>query len=235
MKILDFFEQIYIINLHTRKDRLKAVMDELAKIGIPGNSTKLKIFPAIRPRTSDEFPNIGSKGCFLSHLAVLKQARDDRLANILVIEDDLTISKQFKESQDFLTKQLSQTDWGFVYFGHLIKNGPPSSVMLRPFSGGIRCTHFYGVNGTIFIQLISFIDKLQKRSKGHPNGGPMHLDGAYSTFRKQNPDIVTLLAVPSLGWQRSSASDVSTTLRDRIPVVRRFVDIARGFKNMIKF
>jgi len=150
------------------------------------------------------------------------------------MEDDLTISEQLKKNRDFLTKQLSQMDWGFVYFGHTIESGLSSSVKLRPFSGGIRCTHLYGVNGTIFVQLISFLEELQKRPRGHPDGGPMDLDGAYSTFRKHNPDIVTLLTIPSLGWQRSSASDVRYRWFDSIPVVRKFADIARSFKNMIR-
>ena len=56
---------------------------------------------------------------------------------------------------------------------------------------------------------VLFMEELQQRPPGHPDGGPMHIDGAYSTFRVQNPDVVTLIASPNLGWQRSSRSDVT--------------------------
>jgi hypothetical protein len=40
------------------------------------------------------------------------------------------------------------------------------------------------------------------------NGGPMHVDSAYSWFRK-DIDCTTSIAHPPLGYQRSSLSDIS--------------------------
>jgi len=42
---------------------------ELSRIG-----WRAEFFPAVRPETAQGFPWIGARGCFLSHLAVLKSA-----------------------------------------------------------------------------------------------------------------------------------------------------------------
>ena len=237
MKIIDFFERAYVINLPSRMDRRKMIVQELKKAEMPLRPNKIEIFPAIRPDNAGGFPSIGVLGCFLSHLTILKRARDEGLANILIMEDDLKISEQFRSSQEILVDQLSQTDWGFVYFGHVeevSEAGSPVTLQLLSKSWLISA-HFYGVNGAIFDRLLSFLEQLKDRPGGHPDGGPMHLDGAYSTFRAQNPDIVTLIASPNLGWQRSSRSDITTAhWFDKLPVLKQLATAARQSKYVLK-
>jgi len=234
MEIKDFFGRTYAINLPSRRDRRRMIVRELNKAGMPLESSKVEIFPGIQPNNAGDFPSIGVKGCFLSHLAILKQVKNNGLANVLIVEDDLTISKQFKTEQELLVAQLCQTDWGFVYFGHIEEeHAEASSVKLRPFFKPLMTAHFYAVNSKILDRLIPFLEELQQRPGGHPDGGPMHLDGAYSTFRVQNPDVVTLIASPNLGWQRSSRSDISPKLLDRTPILNQLVGIMRMFKALL--
>jgi hypothetical protein len=76
---------------------------------------------------------------------------------------------------------------------------------------------------------------VQQRPGGHPDGGPMHIDGAYSFFRERNPDVMTLIACPNLGWQRSSRSDVfPNKWFDRWPVFRQLTGMARGCRSWLK-
>lgn len=234
MKIMDFFDRAYVVNLPERKDRRTIMVRELEKAGMPLTANKTEIFPAIRPDDAGEFPSLGAWGCFLSHLTILKQAKEDRLANVLIMEDDLTISEQFRTDREVLVEQLRQTDWDFVYFGHIEKTEETSPATLPPFFGPLQMTHFYGVNGKTFERLISFLEELQQRPGGHPDGGPMHLDGAYSTFRAQNPDVVTLIASPNLGWQRSSRSDIHSSWFDRVPVIKQLVAVARTARGGLK-
>ncbi len=237
MKIKNFFDRIYVVNLPERTDRRKTIALELEKAGLPLTPNQIEIFPAIRPDSAGEFPNIGARGCFLSHLAILKQAKKDGLSNILIVEDDLVISNLFKQQEESLVEQLQQTDWGFVYFGHSLQSGKKGTVgqptsklqqaKLQPFTGSFQTTHFYGVNGTILDRLIEFLEAVQQRPEGHPDGGPMHVDGAYNHFRSQNPDVLTLLAFPNLGTQENSRSDITPSWRDRAPVVRNLMGVAR--------
>ena len=55
------------------------------------------------------------------------------------------------------------------------------------------------------------------------NGGPMDIDGAYSTFRQLYPEIITLVANPSLGYQRSSRSDITPYRWFDKPGILRFL------------
>lgn len=234
MKMMDFFDRIYVVNLPERKDRRKMIVQELDKAGMSLTSNKIEIFPAIRPKDAGEFPSIGARGCFLSHFNILKKAKEDGLANVLIVEDDLTISKQFSLDQEMLVERLRCTDWDFVYFGHGEKTEATVQTKLQPFFEPMMLTHFYGVNGKTLERLLSFLEQLQQRSAGHPDGGPMHLDGAYSTFRGQNPDVVTLIASPNLGWQRSSRSDIHLNWFDQVPVFREFTGVARVVKRRLK-
>jgi hypothetical protein len=235
MLITDYFDRIEVVNLPEREDRRKEMTRELETAGMPLKPGKVEIFPAIRPASPEGFPSIGARGCFLSHFTILKRARDEGLANVLVLEDDLAISDRFRAEQEGLVEQLRSTDWGFVYFGHNEEVESASPAVLRPFAEAMMTTHFYGVNRPLFDPLLEFLEALQKRPGGHPDGGPMHLDGAYSTFRLRHPEVVTLIAYPNLGWQRSSRSDVyPSKWFERLPVARQLVDWARACKTWLK-
>ncbi len=234
-KITDYFQGVYAVNLPERKDRRLFIVKELEEAGMPLTPHKVEIFPAIRPDEAGGFPSIGARGCFSSHVAILKQAKQEGLSNILIVEDDLEISQKFRTDQAIIVEQLCQQDWDFVYFGHIEEVEPKSPVALVPFSEGVMTTHFYAVNGRIFDRLLRFLEDVEQRPPGHPDGGPMHLDGAYSTFRYQNPDVVTLIASPNLGSQRSSRSDIyPNQWFDRLPGFRQLAGAARTGKIWLK-
>ena len=233
-KITDYFQRVYAVNLPERKDRRQLIVKELEEAGMPLTPHRVEIFSAIRPDEAGGFPSIGARGCFYSHVAILKQAKHQGLSNILIVEDDLEISAKFRTDQAVIVEQLRQQDWDFVYFGHVEKVEQKSPLALVPFSKGMMTTHFYAVNGRIFDRLVRFMEELQQRPPGHPDGGPMQIDGAYSTFRAQNPDVITLIASPNLGWQRSSRSDISPKWWDTVPGLRQLVGAARISKIRLK-
>ncbi len=233
-KITDYFQGVYAVNLPERTDRRQLIVKELEKAEMPLTLTQVEIFPAIRPDEAGGFPSIGARGCFSSHVAILKQAKQQGFSNVLIVEDDLEISAKFRTDQAVIVEQLCQQDWDFVYFGHVEEVTEKSPVALVPFSEGLMTTHFYAVNGRIFDRLLRFLEELQQRPAGHPDGGPMHLDGAYSTFRARNPDVMTLIASPNLGWQKSSRSDIyPNPWFDRVPGIKQLADAARTGKTWL--
>lgn len=223
MLIREYFERIYVVNLPHRTDRRRVMEQELVRVGL---ADKAEFFPAVRPDSAGDWPSIGALGCFMSHYSILKKARADHLANVLVIEDDLEIDPQLATHETELVDELEQTDWGMVYFGHRAQTGT-DRVSLQATIQPLMTTHFYGVNGALFDRLIGFLDDVQRRPAGHPDGGPMHVDGAYTTFRAQNPDVLTLITVPSFGHQRSSHSDVTPNWFDEVVGLRQVARIAR--------
>lgn len=233
--LTDYFDRIYVINLPERLDRRQAITRQLAQAGIPLTPGKVEIFPAIRPSEAHGFPSSAARGCFLSHFSILQRARQQGLSNVLIIEDDLAIAPRFRREQTNLVQQLQQTDWGFIYFG--LPEGfdaKAAPTRLIPYTQDIRTTHFYGVHSQIFDPLIEFLEAIQQRAPGHPEGGPMHVDGALWTFRRTHPEVTTLIAKPSLGWQNSSRSDISPSWFDHIPVVKPLMQAARDSKSWLR-
>ena len=73
----NFVDRIVYINLDRRPDRKTEIESELKKVG-------LKNFERFAAIADDN----GAIGCCKSHLAVLKQAKERKYKNILVLEDD---------------------------------------------------------------------------------------------------------------------------------------------------
>ena len=97
---------------------------------------------------------------------------------------------------------------------------------------GIMCSHFVMFNESAVEGVIRDLETILSRPSGHPLGGPMHVDGAYSTIREQNPNLRTFAYSPSLGTQRPSRSDIADVrFYDRMEVLRPVVTKLRQFKN----
>jgi hypothetical protein len=226
---MDFFTKSYIISLPERRDRRKAMTLELKRIGISlPASTQIAFFPAVKPPDQGDFPSVGARGCFLSHLAVLTEARDQGLKNVLIMEDDLSFTSTLARYQNEIIAKLANTEWDIVYLGHEEPLESRATVNLQPFFGPVMKSHFLAINGRTLEKVVTFFETVLSRPSGHPLGGPMHVDGAYSTFRQQNPDIITLLATPIVGFQRPSPSDIAQRhVLDKLPSIRRLLGVGR--------
>src|SRR5262245_54618489 len=234
MHLTDLFERGFVINLPDRVDRRKALTRELRRAGMALSPGRIEIFPAIRPDSAGRFPSVGARGCFLSHLMVLKKARDEVRGEVLVLEDDLALNPRFAELEPEIVHQLAEADWDIVYFGHRTGLRPQEGPELVRCEGPVLLAHFLGYHRRVLDRLIGFLERMLTQPAGHPEGGPMHFDGALTTFREQNPDVITLLTWPMLGWQTSSRSDIDAgSWFDRVPVIREFAGVARGFKRWL--
>jgi glycosyl transferase, family 25 len=229
--IFDCFSKTYAINLPERTDRLKALVSELASQKIRVDDRRLAVFPGVRPEAAGGFPNRGVAGCFLSHLAVLRRALKERLESVLVLEDDVMFSPRLGERTPAVARELRQVDWGFVYLGHVLRIKPTADRCLIPCSDEILTAHCYGVRASVIPVLVEFLEAVLGRPPGHPDGGPMFIDGALSSFRVRHPEIRTLVAAPSLASQRPSRSDLTPRWFDRIPGLRTMADWLRLLRN----
>ncbi|WP_416670001.1 glycosyltransferase family 25 protein [Egbenema bharatensis] len=230
--LLDFFDKAYIINLPERFDRREAMKQELKRLGSVESPEKVIFFPAIKPADRGKFPSVGSRGCFLSHLEVLREAKKQKLNNLLIMEDDLSFTRFLIEQQNAIVNELQQLDWDFAYLGHGINFTQRGESIFQSYSEALTLAHFLAVNQTTIAQLVDFLETVLMRPPGHPAGGPMHVDGAYSTLRRQNPEINTVLANPSLGFQRSSPSNIAGyKWFETVPVFAQPVGVARKVKN----
>ncbi len=230
----DYFACTYIINLAERKDRRKAILGELQRVGMPLSPGRVELFPAVKPKERMGFPSLGARGCFLSHYRILSDALERKLANVLIVEDDLMISPDLQRCWEAMLVQLNSQDWGIVYLGHIEKapeNAPPQLV---PFYQPVITSHFYAVNGPVIPRLVEYLEQVQTREEGDPLGGPMHLDGALTMFRQANPDVLTLISYPNLGKQRPSRSNINCPWYERLPVVQQAADLGRLVRDRLR-
>jgi glycosyl transferase family 25 len=207
--LLNFFDCVYIINLPSRTDRQMEMEQEFLKIGLPIDGEKIRFFPAIRPDVAAGFPTLGTRGCFLSHLAALTHARDSGKSSVLLLEDDCNFVGNFCNGLKSLMDSRSSADWGFVYGGTLnaIDSNKLDHGRLNA-TQGVMGAHFLGVNGAVLSELVQYLEAMLTRQPGDAMGGPMHVDGAYSWFRNAHPQYATFIAVPEIAYQRSSATDI---------------------------
>lgn len=231
---IKYFDMIYVINLETRADRRKEINEQLLKIGLSLSSENVTLFKAVKPSDAGEFPSIGAKGCFFSHLGVLKDCHSHQFKRILILEDDLNLVENFNEKFDFLISKLDKDKCDFFYGDYHIQgfeNEHTNSIKVIDSNVPIMLASFIALNGKVVGELIKYFENMLNRKGGDPLGGPMHVDGAYSWFRRDHTDFHTVVATPPIGYQRSSRSDISVSkLKNSIP----FINLYRVLKNKFR-
>lgn len=245
--LVKFFDKIYIINLATRIDRLLEVNEELEKIGVDISHPKIQVFKATKPIDGEGWPTIGTKGCFQSHLAVLTDALKNQYERILILEDDVNFIDDFNNKLDGALTQLKNTSWDIFYGGYRVPDESNLLPLLQSANDAhfeklmspspdtqIICCHFVAFNKATVAALVPYLEQLSSRPMGHPEGGKMHLDGAYSWFRKNNPAVKTYLSALELCYQRSSATDIhELKWFDVLPFFKTATSTVRKIKNQL--
>jgi GR25 family glycosyltransferase involved in LPS biosynthesis len=134
------FEHVYIISLKKCINKRERCINQLLKYNI----SNFEFFDAV-DTISGNFYNIlyekiiskydkdfitynyqkGALGCLLSHLNVLKDAKEKGYKSILILEDDFLINNKFNEEYSKLVKNIPD-DWDYIYFGK--KQGKESAL-----------------------------------------------------------------------------------------------------------
>jgi len=223
------FAKTWIVNLPERTDRRRATEAELRRLGLearPGGD--VEFVAASRPPDAGGFPSVGARGCFESHHALVKRARAMRLPAVLVCEDDVEFAPHLPEVLDDVLDQLDALTWDFAYLGHTlsVRSPDPAARWVR-YRRGLDTTHCYALSARVLPALDAFLDALLERPADHPDGGPMHVDGAYADFRSYHPETLTYVAAPSLARQRPTWSDIHPSRVDSSRLPKPVVNVAR--------
>lgn len=236
LNLTDYFDCTRIINLAHRDDRRKEVAEELKRLSMTIGKNGLSFFAAVKPETSAGFPTVGARGCYMSHLEVLKQAHEHGVNRLLILEDDVNFIKKTNDKLESMLSELSGVQWDICYLGHQLSlNNPEDGKLFQYYDGAIQTTHSYAVKSQVLPELIAFLEAILTREPGDPLGGPMHFDGALNTFRAQNPKTKTVVLCEALTYQRPSKTDIHELFWfDKLPVIRHCVAIVRRLKNVLK-
>jgi hypothetical protein len=228
------FDRVRIINLVDRPDRRRDMERQLSRAGALGPN--VDFFEARRPASAGEFPSMGARGCFESHLAVLREARTAGANSLLLMEDDFDFAVDVRERAPRLLQHLRAREWDIFYGAHLLRANGRMDLEPVPPAEAVLTASFVAFSGRVLPVLVAFLEAVQNRPAGSPEYGPMHVDGAYTVFRELNPQYGTFAAFPPLGKQRRSRSDItpSEMLLDRWPAGRRLAELLRGAYNWLE-
>ena len=99
----------------------------------------------------------GAYGCQLSHLQVVRDARERGLPSLLILEDDVLFDPSFGEKFPVFVRGLP-ADWDMVFLGALHREDPDpvaeNVVRIRQ----AYCTHAYALRDSIFDAFIAAND-----------------------------------------------------------------------------
>ena len=193
----------YCINLPRRADRRRNASAQFEAAGLTGNVT----FSEAVDGAQLAHPGVvsdGQAGCCLSHLRVLRTAREKGHSHVLVFEDDIELASDFRAK---FASALSRcpASYDLCYVGALCK--ADWGNYLYPFDGmlsrvgSVRGTHAYIVN----------LERLDAIEAGLRDLRSV-IDDWYARELQPRGDCYAF--TPWLGFQASGWSDVAGTFND---------------------
>ena len=235
---------IFVVNLDRRPDRMEELLAHLAGEGGLGGlagfargddcGRMLTRVSAVDGRTipEEELPqnatfgtrwwNRGALGCLRSHLRILRRARAEGLAHVLVLEDDVRFTRPIGEVEDIVARQQKvPNDWHMLYLGgnhqglrrrEKAAGGGTSGASSAGGSGagdsedsvarvrrvkGTLTTHAYAVHRRAYDGLIALLEG---------EGGPVDL--LYTKYQRRNACYAIL---PPVCVQAAGYSDIIRT------------------------
>lgn len=192
------FEKIFCINLARRPDRRLQAIAEFDKFNIMPVEFVEAVDGLTLPETNFVSRN-GSKvspaelGCTLSHLKIVKMAKEQKLKNYLVLEDDVEFPPDF----NLIFNKLFQTvplDYHMIYIGGNHEGGYQMvnqhvAKVFRTFT-----THAIGIHHTAYDALIKVLGKEN--------------DKADMCMASLQSSLNCYSFIPNLAFQRAGFSDI---------------------------
>ena len=145
------FERVVCVNLRRRPERLKAFWNQIDLMEGGWPFTRPEIFEAVDgsvvPHPNDWAGGSGAWGCLESHRTLIRQAIQDGIESLLVLEDDVEFHPKFRTlATDFMYHVPS--DWEGIYFGCQHRTQPkPTGIPGIVRCQGMQRTHAYAVRG----------------------------------------------------------------------------------------
>lgn len=207
--INNFFEQVYLINLDRRKDRLDQfnVIAEKNNISYTRfaaiDGSKLDTKPGEPPHPGWSTISVGNYGNVISQRSVIQDAISNNYSSILILEDDVEFSSE-SDINSFLDNVPS--NWDMLYFGgnHQGK--------LSPIDDQIgRCTftltaHSVGIKNTMYEDILYQTSYFN-----------VPIDLSYAMMHK---NYTVYSPLKSISWQSAGYSDIEEKVVDYSTILK---------------
>lgn len=159
-KLNTFFDHIYCINLDKRTDRWKLMNDYFTKNGITVtrfsavDGTKIDVSHLDHKKLKDK--GLGAVGCSMSHLNIIKDAKENGYDKILIFEDDCIFEPNFIDIAYDVLMDLPD-NWHMIYLAGMKRDAVTDITDKLQQCTGITTTHCYGVHSSLYDTLIDTI------------------------------------------------------------------------------
>jgi GR25 family glycosyltransferase involved in LPS biosynthesis len=155
--IFDYIQKAYYINLDYRTDRKELFEKRVSELHITVErfaATKLNPDEIDNPTNDSNWH--GKVSNYYAHTSVIRKAKDLKLENVWVFEDDCVFVDGFLEKAQKCINDLRQVEWDMFYFG-----GEPnketryhSENIVK--TDGIYGAHSYLVNHTFYDKILNY-------------------------------------------------------------------------------
>jgi GR25 family glycosyltransferase involved in LPS biosynthesis len=170
--INDYFDKIYVLNLHRRKDRFQDIDKRLKRFGIEYErfgATDGSVMKHIWEKfyvDNQNFTTPNYLACAVSHLSIYKDAIQNDYQKILIIEDDVLINKNIHT----LFESLDIPEWDDLFYLGFIPLSDDQSMwtyyMVNEFYNqhifvpkNLWGLYAYGLTNNLMKELLEFYDK----------------------------------------------------------------------------
>lgn len=156
MKIFNYIEAAYYINLEYRRDRREYVEQLYKELGLQVERfNAIQLNPEDVPNPEND-PHWHKKmGCTQSHFQCIRLAKERNLQNVWIMEDDVAFAPDFLIKAQRVIDELKTVDWDMFFFGGEPnrKSIPHSDLLVR--TNGVYGAHSYLVNHTFYDKLLN--------------------------------------------------------------------------------
>lgn len=203
MKIDEFFDKGYYINLDRRLDRKNQFIEEALEVNLldfferyPGVEPN---FNGIPPEDSVALSYRKLGACAESHVNIIKKAVDLKLNNVIIFEDDIKFYNDgdipgIKLIEAGLDTLSTIEDWDIVYFGAVFKNFNVEQIGNHLVKANeILTSHAWGINKSAYSRFLNY----------KPNNGlNLDFDGPLDSYLGNDFNLNKFVVTPLAIYQR---------------------------------
>lgn len=172
----NYFDKIYLLNLHKRHERLKMAekrfqfvdIDDYEIFSATDGSVMTRIWEEFS-KTNSYFKNPSYLGCAISHLSIYRDAIENGYRRILIVEDDCRVHRNIQEIFEKHVKLIPEWD-ELLYLGYIPLSDDCSKWDYNVFSGNYVSSNVfiaknlwglysYGITDSLMRELLDVYDK----------------------------------------------------------------------------
>lgn len=212
MTFNEIVDGIFLINLDQYPENLEKSKEEMSKIGIK----VFTIFPGILINNGETFED-RLMGCALSHIGVIKKAKEKNLKRILILEDDIEFHPNTNNYLHSIDRFMNENKFDLFYLGGNVclcnyrdmTNVANNIVKIK----GILTTHAYIISSDAYDILINIFNNPSLKLTKHTA-----LDNYYINYVQNRGRSYVLN--PRIAYQRAGFSYIENSYQDYSGVLK---------------